>query len=89
MAVVLDGKVVLPFVGQQVLEVTSIKEFDHFESKSNAIKSCMTMVNVELTPRGDVSLGVLIIGLLGPSNSVNHTFHDGYYFHELNIEVLL
>ena len=45
--------------------MTSLEELGHFESMSNAVKIGMTMVNVKLTPLGDISVGVRIVGLSG------------------------
>ena len=47
------------------------------------------MVGMELTPLGDVPLGVQINRLPGPSDNVTQTFHYGDYFHRLNVEVVL
>ena len=49
----------------------------------------MSMVGMELTPLGDAPLGVWIGWLPGPSDSITHTFHDGDYFHRLNVEVVI
>ena len=89
LAIVLNGKGVLPLVGKEVLEVTSLEEFGYFKIQSNAVKSGVSMVGMELTPLGDVSLRVQIGWLPGPFDSVTHTFHDGDYFHGLNVEVVI
>ena len=44
---------------------------------------------MELTSLGSVSLGIWVVGLFGPLDSVAHTFHDSYHFYGLDIEVVL
>ena len=43
---------------------------------------------MELTPIGDVPLWVWIDGRLGLFEGVAYTFHEGDYFHGLNVEVV-
>ena len=49
----------------------------------------MSIVGMKLIPLSDVPLGVQISRLPGPFDGVTHAFHDGDYFHGLNVEVVL
>ena len=48
----------------------------------------MTVVSMEFTVLGDISLGVWIVNLPWPLDSIAHGFHDGYTFDGLDIEVV-
>ena len=47
------------------------------------------MVGMELTPFGDVTLGIWISQLPEPSDGVTQTFHDGDYLYGLNVVIVL
>ena len=49
----------------------------------------MTMVGIVLTPVGGIALWIRVVGLLRPSDSISHTFYDGYNLHGLKIKALL
>ena len=49
----------------------------------------MAMVDMELAPRGCITLWIKVVGLLRPFDNDSRTFHDGFKLHGLNIEVIL
>ena len=68
--------------------MTSLEEFGNLKLESDVVNSGISMVGVELTPLGDVSLGVWIGGLPGLFDGVAHILHDADQLHGLNVEVV-
>ena len=46
------------------------------------------MIPMEFTVLGSIPLGVWVVGLSEPSDSVDHILHDGDTLNELDIEVV-
>ena len=47
------------------------------------------MVGMEFALLGSVLLGIWVVRLFGPLDSVAHTFHDSYHFYGVDVEVVL
>ena len=66
-----------------------LEKVGDLKAYNNTIWSSVFVVGTELTPFGGIMLWIKIVGLSRPSDSVSHTFHDGYNIHRLNVEVVL
>ena len=71
------------------MEVTPLEEVDDFEAESYAVWGRVTVVSMELAVLGDIPLGVWIISLLWPLDSIAHVLHDGYTLNGFDIEGVL
>ena len=60
------------------MEVTPLKEISDLEVKCYAVWGRVAVISMKLAVLSDIPLGVWIIRLPWPLDSVAHVLHDGY-----------